>query len=79
MIPTIARAAVAVGVNGIFMEVHDDPASSPVDGPTQWPLRHVRRLLEELKSIASLTRGLQPWVIDDSKIDLNTFNADICE
>nr|GFB70496.1 2-dehydro-3-deoxyphosphooctonate aldolase 1 [Tanacetum cinerariifolium] len=36
LIPCIARTAVAVGVDGLFMEVHDDPLSAPVDGPTQW-------------------------------------------
>ena len=44
LIPTIARTAVAAGVDGLFMEVHDDPTSSPVDGPTQWPLRNFRRV-----------------------------------
>lgn len=39
MHPTIHTAAVACGVDGLFMEVHDDPTTSPVDGPTQWPLR----------------------------------------
>ena len=48
MIPTIARTCAAVGVDGIFMEVHDNPESSPVDGPTQWPLRNFRSLLEEI-------------------------------
>ncbi|KAH0874450.1 hypothetical protein HID58_071812 [Brassica napus] len=52
LIPCIARTAVAVGVDGIFMEVHDDPLSAPVDGPTQWPLRHLEELLEELIAIA---------------------------
>ena len=42
LIPTIARTAVAVGVDGLFMEVHDDPTTSPVDSPTQWPLRNFR-------------------------------------
>ncbi|ERN09917.1 hypothetical protein AMTR_s00013p00172160 [Amborella trichopoda] len=36
LIPCIARTSVAVGVDGIFMEVHDDPLNAPVDGPTQW-------------------------------------------
>ncbi|CAL5386083.1 unnamed protein product [Camellia sinensis] len=36
LIPCIARTAVAVGVDGISMEVHDDPRNAPVDGPTQW-------------------------------------------
>ncbi|CAF2060410.1 unnamed protein product [Brassica napus] len=53
LIPCIARTAVAVGVDGIFMEVHDDPLSAPVDGPTQWPLRHLEELLEELIAIAN--------------------------
>jgi len=47
LIPTIARTAVAAGVDGLFMEVHDDPTSSPVDGPTQWPLRNFRRASEQ--------------------------------
>lgn len=64
LIPTVARTAVAVGVDGIFMEVHDDPDSSPVDGPTQWPLRHLRQLLEELRDIALASRGRQPFHID---------------
>ncbi|TQD90934.1 hypothetical protein C1H46_023537 [Malus baccata] len=52
LIPCIARTAVAVGVDGIFMEVHDDPSNAPVDGPTQWPLRHLEELLVELIAIA---------------------------
>ncbi|XP_028119653.1 2-dehydro-3-deoxyphosphooctonate aldolase-like isoform X2 [Camellia sinensis] len=52
LIPCIARTAVAVGVDGISMEVHDDPRNAPVDGPTQWPLRHLEELLEELIAIA---------------------------
>ncbi|KAK4491861.1 hypothetical protein RD792_002640, partial [Penstemon davidsonii] len=52
LIPCIARTAVAVGVDGIFMEVHNDPLNAPVDGPTQWPLRHFEELLKELMEIA---------------------------
>ncbi|KAJ4843214.1 hypothetical protein Tsubulata_029698, partial [Turnera subulata] len=52
LIPCIARTAVAVGVEGIFMEVHDDPLNAPVDGPTQWPLCNLEELLEELVAIA---------------------------
>jgi len=55
LIPTIARTCVAAGVDGIFMEVHNDPNSSPVDAPTQWPLRHFEELLSELSSIAEVT------------------------
>jgi 2-dehydro-3-deoxyphosphooctonate aldolase (KDO 8-P synthase) len=64
LIPCIARTAVAVGVDGIFMEVHDDPLSAPVDGPTQWPLRHLEELLEELIAIARVTKGKQRLQID---------------
>ncbi|CAI5493497.1 unnamed protein product, partial [Closterium sp. Naga37s-1] len=52
LIPAVARACVAVGVDGIFMEVHDNPEAAPVDGPTQWPLHLLRPLLTELIAIA---------------------------
>ncbi|XP_074286998.1 2-dehydro-3-deoxyphosphooctonate aldolase 1 [Silene latifolia] len=64
LIPCIARTAVAVGVDGIFMEVHDDPLSAPVDGPTQWPLRHYEELLEELIAIAKVSKGKRSFAID---------------
>ncbi|RDX79045.1 2-dehydro-3-deoxyphosphooctonate aldolase, partial [Mucuna pruriens] len=64
LIPCIARTAVAVGVDGIFMEVHDDPLKAPVDGPTQWPLRHLKELLEELVAIARVSKGKQRFNID---------------
>jgi len=57
LIPTIARSCVAAGVDGLFMEVHNDPSSCPVDGPTQWPLRHFSELLVELKAIALATKA----------------------
>ncbi|KAJ1687448.1 hypothetical protein LUZ63_018838 [Rhynchospora breviuscula] len=64
LIPCIARTAVAAGVDGIFMEVHDDPLNAPVDGPTQWPLRHLEELLEELIAIARVSNGKKPFKID---------------
>ncbi|KDD75608.1 DAHP synthetase I [Helicosporidium sp. ATCC 50920] len=64
LIPTVARTAVVCGVEGIFMEVHDNPTASPVDGPTQWPLRHLRRLLEELIAIAQATKAKEPFELD---------------
>jgi len=64
LIPTIARTCVATGIDGIFMEVHDDPNSSPVDGPTQWPLRNFRELLSELKDIGKVTKGKKPCEFD---------------
>ncbi|KAH7851305.1 hypothetical protein Vadar_009582 [Vaccinium darrowii] len=54
LIPCVEKTPVAAGVDGIFVKVHDDPLSSPVDGPTQWPLRHFEELLEELIAIAEM-------------------------
>lgn len=68
LIPTIARTSVVCGAQGIFMEVHDDPNSSPVDGPTQWPLRHFRKLLVELIAIAKATNGKEDFPIDLSPV-----------
>eukprot|EP00252_Welwitschia_mirabilis_P021768 TRINITY_DN5683_c0_g1_i3.p1 TRINITY_DN5683_c0_g1~~TRINITY_DN5683_c0_g1_i3.p1 ORF type:complete len:293 (+),score=57.84 TRINITY_DN5683_c0_g1_i3:180-1058(+) len=64
LIPCIARTCVAVGVDGIFMEVHDNPVQAPVDGPTQWPLRNLEELLVELVALAKVTKGKQKFEID---------------
>ncbi len=48
-VPALARAAVAVGVAGVFMETHPDPARALSDGPNAWPLPRMRALLETLK------------------------------
>jgi len=64
LIPCIARTCVAVGVDGIFMEVHDNPLEAPVDGPTQWPLQNLEELLEELMAIARVTKGKQKFKIN---------------
>ncbi len=47
-VPVLARAAVAAGVSGVFMETHPDPARAPSDGPNAWPLDRMRALLETL-------------------------------
>jgi 2-dehydro-3-deoxyphosphooctonate aldolase (KDO 8-P synthase) len=47
-VPVLARAAVAVGVAGIFMETHPDPAHALSDGPNAVPLKHMKALLEQL-------------------------------
>lgn len=69
LIPCIARACVAVGVDGLFMEVHDNPLQAPCDGPTQWPLRNLKALLEELIAIARVTKGKEPLNIDLTPVD----------
>ena len=46
----LARAAVAVGVAGVFMETHPDPAKALSDGPNAVPLQHMKALLETLQA-----------------------------
>ena len=48
-VPPLARAAIAVGIAGIFMETHPDPDNALSDGPNSWPLDKMQTLLEELK------------------------------
>ena len=55
-VPVLARAAVATGVAGVFMETHPDPAKALSDGPNAWPLPRMRELLETLKEIDSLVK-----------------------
>jgi len=50
-VPVLARAAVAAGVSGVFMETHPDPARALSDGPNAWPLDRMRSLLEILLQI----------------------------
>ena len=47
-VPVLARAAVAVGIAGLFMETHPDPANALSDGPNAVPLKHMKALLEQL-------------------------------
>ena len=55
-VPVLARAAVATGVAGIFMETHPDPAKALSDGPNAWPLARMRELLATLKEIDELVK-----------------------
>ena len=56
MVPVLARAAVAVGVAGLFMETHPDPANALSDGPNAVPLRHMKALLETLLELDRVTK-----------------------
>ncbi len=56
-VPVLARAAVAVGVAGLFMETHPDPAKAFSDGPNAWPLPRLKALLATLKAIDSLVKA----------------------
>ena len=56
MVPVLARAAVAVGVAGLFMETHPDPAKALSDGPNAVPLKHMKALLETLLALDAVTK-----------------------
>ncbi|HEX7559089.1 MAG TPA: 3-deoxy-8-phosphooctulonate synthase [Usitatibacter sp.] len=55
-VPVLARAAVATGVSGVFMETHPDPSKALSDGPNAWPLGLMRDLLATLKDIDALVK-----------------------
>jgi 2-dehydro-3-deoxyphosphooctonate aldolase (KDO 8-P synthase) len=55
-VPVLARAAVASGVSGIFMETHPNPEKALSDGPNAWPLNLMRELLETLQEIDGLVK-----------------------
>lgn len=59
-IETLARAGVATGVDGIFLETHDNPAAALSDGANALPLSQLGQLLARLKEISSLVRGWSP-------------------
>jgi 2-dehydro-3-deoxyphosphooctonate aldolase (KDO 8-P synthase) len=56
-IPVLARAAVAVGISGLFMETHPDPANAMSDGPNAWPLDRMESLLTSLKNLDETTKS----------------------
>ena len=56
MVPVLARAAVAVGIAGLFMETHPDPAKALSDGPNAVPLKHMKALLETLLELDRVTK-----------------------
>ncbi|WP_010161856.1 3-deoxy-8-phosphooctulonate synthase [Sphingomonas sp. PAMC 26617] len=62
-VPVLARAAVAAGVSGLFIESHPDPEQALSDGPNSWPLDQLEALLEQLIGIDSLVKraGLEPF------------------
>ena len=56
-VPVLARAAVAVGVAGVFIETHQDPDKAPSDGPNMIPLKDMQPLLERLLQFDALAKG----------------------
>jgi 2-dehydro-3-deoxyphosphooctonate aldolase (KDO 8-P synthase) len=63
-VPVLARAAVAVGVAGLFMETHPDPAHALSDGPNAVPLKHMRALLEQLVELDRVVKA-RPFLEND--------------
>jgi 2-dehydro-3-deoxyphosphooctonate aldolase (KDO 8-P synthase) len=55
-VPVLARAAVAAGISGIFMETHPDPAKAMSDGPNAFPLGHLQAMLQTLKALDTLVK-----------------------
>jgi len=56
MVPVLSRAAVAVGISGLFMETHPDPNNALSDGPNAVPLKHMKSLLETLVALDRITK-----------------------
>jgi 2-dehydro-3-deoxyphosphooctonate aldolase (KDO 8-P synthase) len=56
LVPTLARAAVAVGVAGIFLETHPDPDKALSDGPNMWPLDRMEELLRVLLELDGVVK-----------------------
>jgi 2-dehydro-3-deoxyphosphooctonate aldolase (KDO 8-P synthase) len=63
-VPVLARAAVAAGVAGLFMETHPDPDAALCDGPIAWPLASVAALLEQLMAIDAVVKS-RPYLEDE--------------
>jgi 2-dehydro-3-deoxyphosphooctonate aldolase (KDO 8-P synthase) len=63
MVPVLARAAVAAGISGLFMECHPNPSKAMSDGPNSWPLHMVGDLLTQLMAIDAVVKG-QPRLED---------------
>lgn len=64
MVPVLARAAVAVGIAGLFMETHPTPDSAPSDGPNMWPIDKLEALLQTLVELDRVTKSA-PYFEDE--------------
>ena len=66
-VPVLARAAVAVGISGLFMETHPDPAKALSDGPNAVPLHRMKELLESLVAIDTVVKRSGTFLEDSFK------------
>jgi 2-dehydro-3-deoxyphosphooctonate aldolase (KDO 8-P synthase) len=57
MVPVLARAAVAAGISGVFMETHPNPEEALSDGPNSWPLDRMAELLEVLAGLDRIVKA----------------------
>jgi 2-dehydro-3-deoxyphosphooctonate aldolase (KDO 8-P synthase) len=64
MVPVLARAAVAAGVAGLFMETHPEPDKAHSDGPNSWPLDRMAELLEQLAALDGVAKSI-PYLEDE--------------
>jgi len=64
MVPVLARAGVAAGVAGLFMETHPEPAKAWSDGPNAVPLKHMKALLTQLVALDRVVKA-QPLLEND--------------
>ena len=66
-VPVLARAAVAVGISGLFMETHPDPSKALSDGPNAVPLHRMKELLESLVAIDTVVKASGPFLENSFK------------
>ncbi len=57
-VPTLAKAASAIGIAAIFMETHENPDAAPSDGPNMWPINELKNLLEVLVRHDKIAKNL---------------------
>ncbi len=62
-VPVLARAAIAAGIDGLFLETHPDPDNALSDGPNSWPLHQLKTLLSELLSVRKTMEGTEKWSV----------------
>lgn len=79
LIPYMGKMALSLGVNGIFMEVHDEPDKALCDGPTQWPLDKLEWILDflEIKKIGNIYDVNYNSSIINIKAELGTIEKDV--
>ncbi|MDX1795288.1 MAG: 3-deoxy-8-phosphooctulonate synthase [Hydrogenovibrio sp.] len=68
MVPVLARAAIAAGISGVFMETHPDPKNALSDGPNMWPLGQLKPLLKTMKRLDDVVKQ-EGFIENQLKID----------